>query len=203
MHLVCFGDSICYGYGARPGEGWVAQMTRMLATLREPVAVTNAGVSGDTTEDGLRRMQWDVERHHPNAVFVQFGLNDASFWYTSVGRPLVGFRTYLANMGEIIQRSFRSGAHTVFLATNHRPAEAPDIPGAELYRRTVREYNEGLRATFSGMKGIVLIDMERLILDHFPNPDTILSPDGVHLNRTGNDFYFMAIGRRIARSLAG
>ena len=87
MHLVCFGDSICYGYGARPGEGWVAQMTRMLATLREPVAVTNAGVSGDTTEDGLRRMQWDVERHHPNAVFVQFGLNDASFWYTSVGRP--------------------------------------------------------------------------------------------------------------------
>ena len=98
MHLVCFGDSICYGYGARPGEGWVAQMTRMLATLREPVAVTNAGVSGDTTEDGLRRMQWDVERHHPNAVFVQFGLNDASFWYTSVGRPLVGFRTYLANM---------------------------------------------------------------------------------------------------------
>ena len=120
MHLVCFGDSICYGYGARPGEGWVAQMTRMLATLREPVAVTNAGVSGDTTEDGLRRMQWDVERHHPNAVFVQFGLNDASFWYTSVGRPLVGFRTYLANMGEIIQRSFRSGAHTVFLATNHK-----------------------------------------------------------------------------------
>ena len=106
-------------------------------------------------------------------------------------------------MGEIIQRSFRSGAHTVFLATNHRPAEAPDIPGAELYRRTVREYNEGLRATFSGMKGIVLIDMERLILDQFPNPDTILSPDGVHLNRTGNDFYFMAIGKRIARSLAG
>ena len=76
-------------------------------------------------------------------------------------------------------------------------------PGAELYRRTVREYNEGLRTTFSGMKGIVLIDMERLILDQFPNPDTILSPDGVHLNRTGNDFYFMAIGRRIARSLAG
>ena len=78
MHFVCFGDSICYGYGARPGEGWVAQMTRMLATLREPVAVTNAGVSGDTTEDGLRRMQWDVERHHPNAVFVQFGLWSAS-----------------------------------------------------------------------------------------------------------------------------
>ena len=92
MHLVCFGDSICYGYGARPGEGWVAQMTRMLATLREPVAVTNAGVSGDTTEDGLRRMQWDVERHHPNAVFVQFGLNVSvstgripSFWPPTTG----------------------------------------------------------------------------------------------------------------------
>lgn len=150
MHLVCFGDSICYGYGARPGEGWVAQMTRMLATLREPVAVTNAGVSGDTTEDGLRRMQWDVERHHPNAVFVQFGLNDASFWYTSVGRPLVGFRTYLANMGEIIQRSFRSGAHTVFLATNHRPAEAPDIPGANSTAAPSENTTKGCGLPFQG-----------------------------------------------------
>ena len=202
MHLVCFGDSICYGYGARPGEGWVAQMTRMLATLRSPVAVTNAGVSGNTTDDALRRMKWDVERHRTDAVFVQFGLNDASFWYRPVGRPMVDFRTYLANMGEIIQRAFRAGAGTVFLATNHRPATRLDIPGADLYRRNVGDYNEGLRATFAGMPGLVLIDMERLILDQFPDPDTILLPDGVHLNRAGNDLYFTIIGGRIARFAA-
>ena len=202
MHLVCFGDSICYGYGARPGEGWVAQTTRMLATLRSPISVTNAGVSGNTTDDALRRMQWDVERHRPDAVFVQFGLNDASFWYRPAGRPVVDFRTYLANMGEIIQRAFRAGADTVFLATNHRPASGLDIPRADLYRRNVRDYNEGLRATFAGMRGLVLIDMERLILDQFPDPDTILLPDGVHLNRTGNDFYFTIIGGRIPRFAA-
>lgn len=55
-------------------------------------------------------------------------------------------------MGEIISCSFRqSGAHTVFLATNHRQGlrKRWDF-GAELYRRTVREYNEGLRTTFRG-----------------------------------------------------
>lgn len=203
MHLVCFGDSICYGYGARPGEGWAAQLTRMLATLRDPIALTNAGVSGDTTVDALRRMHWDVERHHPDAVFVQFGLNDASFWYKPVGQPMVGPHTYIANMGEIIQRAFRCGAHTVFVATNHRPASTLDIPGADLYRRNVRAYNESLRSTFAGMRGLVLIDMERLAHDQFPNPDVLLLPDGLHLSRTGNTFYFTEIGRRVTRSLAG
>ena len=202
MHLVCFGDSICYGYGARPGEGWVAQMTRMLATLRSPVAVTNAGVSGNTTDDALRRMKWDVERHRPvpEAGVVQAELDEDRIG--PVGRPMVDFRTYLANMGEIIQRAFRAGAGTVFLATNHRPATRLDIPGADLYRRNVGDYNEGLRATFAGMPGLVLIDMERLILDQFPDPDTILLPDGVHLNRAGNDLYFTIIGGRIARFAA-
>ena len=44
--------------------------------------------------------------------------------------------------------------------------------------------------------------MERLILDQFPDPDTILLPDGVHLNRAGNDLYFTIIGGRIARFAA-
>lgn len=35
MHLVCFGDSICYGYGARPGEGWVAQGCQHTRHLRD------------------------------------------------------------------------------------------------------------------------------------------------------------------------
>ena len=203
MHLVCFGDSICYGYGVRPGEGWVAQMTRMLATLREPVSVTNAGVSGDTTADGLHRMPRDVERLHPDAVFIQFGLNDASFWYRPVGQPMIGPRAYIANMGEIIQRSFRCGAHTVFVATNHIPSSTLDIPGADLYRRNIREYNAALRSTFAGMRGVVIIDMEQLIFESIPAPDALLQPDGVHLSLAGNDFYCNAIGGRIARSLAG
>ena len=203
MHLVCFGDSICAGYGARPGEAWVAQLSRMAATLPVPLAVTNAGVSGDTTGDALRRMFHAVERHHPDAVYVQFGLNDASFWFRPVGQPLIEAAAYLANMGEIIQRSFRSGARTVFLATNHPVGSALGIPGEELYRRNVQDYNAALRSTFRSMRGLVLIDMERHVRAAFASPDAILSPDGVHLNSTGNTFYCTTIGKTVFRSLAG
>lgn len=203
MRLVCFGDSICCGYGARPGEGWAARMARFFASLPSPITVANAGVSGDTTEDGLRRMKGDVERRSPDAVYVQFGLNDASFWGRPVGRPVVGRRAYLANMGEIIRRSFHCGAGTVFLGTNHPVASRLDIPGADLYRANVRDYNAGLRETFDGLRGLVLIDLERRILDRFSEPDTLLAPDGVHLNPAGNDFYCATIGGRILRSLAG
>lgn len=202
MHLICFGDSICSGYGARPGEGWVAQMAGLFASLPSPVAVTNAGVSGNTTEDALRRLGRDVERRRPDAVYVQFGLNDASFWGRPVGSPLVGLKPYLANMGEIVRRCLSSGARTVFLATNHPVASRLDIPGADLYRQNVCGYNENLRRAFSGLRGVALIDMERHIIDQFPDPDTLLCADGVHLNRAGNDFYSTIIGKRILRGLA-
>lgn len=203
MHLICFGDSICYGYGARPGEGWVAQMARLFASLPSPITVTNAGVSGHTTEDALRRLKWDVERHRPDAVYVQFGLNDASFWGRPVGAPLVELKAYLANMGEIVRRCLSCGARAVFLATNHPVASTLDIPGADLYRRNVRDYNENLRRVFFGLRGVEPVDMERHIIDQCPDPDTLLSADGVHLSRAGNDFYCTTIGKRILRGLAG
>lgn len=203
MHLVCFGDSICRGYGARPGEGWAAQMARLFASLPSPITVTNAGVSGNTTEDALRRLKRDVERHRPDAVYVQFGLNDASFWGRPAGSPLVSLEPYLANMGEIIRRCLRCGARIVFLATNHPVASHLDFPGADLYRRNVRDYNGNLRRVFSGLPGLTFIDMERHITEQIPDPDTLLAPDGVHLNRAGNDFYRTTISERILRDLAG
>lgn len=106
-------------------------------------------------------------------------------------------------MGEIIRRCFQCGARAVFLGTNHPVASHLDIPGADLYRASVREYNAGLRETFGGLREVVLIDLERHILDQFPEPDTLLAPDGVHLNPSGNDFYCATIGGRILRSLAG
>lgn len=69
--LVCFGDSLTQGVGASSEENYPALLAR---ELRRPVI--NAGRGGDTSEDGLRRLEADVLAHSPRLVVVLFGGND-------------------------------------------------------------------------------------------------------------------------------
>lgn len=68
--IVCFGDSITHGTGARPEESYPA---RLEAALGLPVV--NAGVPGDTARDGLARVD-AVLTYDPWLVIVGLGGND-------------------------------------------------------------------------------------------------------------------------------
>ncbi|MBQ3934708.1 MAG: hypothetical protein II715_02725 [Clostridia bacterium] len=65
--LVAFGDSI-----AAAGK-W---QTAFRALSGE--SVLNAGVGGNTSSDGLKRIASDVKNKKPDVVFIGFGTNDAS-----------------------------------------------------------------------------------------------------------------------------
>lgn len=199
MRLVCFGDSICYGYGTRSGEGWVSRLAWKLAAHTPPISVINAGSNGDTTDDGLARMHRDVERYNPQGVYIQFGLNDCSSWGAS---SQTSKKHYIANMREMIQRAFRCGTSIVFLATNH-PVEEAFPFGSEGYQKTVIDYNAALREHFFGMRGIVAIDMERHVLTDCPEPKKLVLSDGIHLSRAGNEFYCTTVARYVMRHLKG
>jgi lysophospholipase L1-like esterase len=75
--LVCFGDSLTEGYGAAyPFK--IDKTKACPAYLREriKIPVINAGVSGDTTFDGLARLERDVLSRNPRIVILEFGAND-------------------------------------------------------------------------------------------------------------------------------
>jgi acyl-CoA thioesterase-1 len=69
--LVCFGDSLTQGVGAGPGEDFPSLVAAAL-----PIPVVNAGVAGESTADGLRRLERDVLNQDPRLVLVFFGGND-------------------------------------------------------------------------------------------------------------------------------
>ncbi len=69
------GDSLTAGYGLRPGEALPARLQAELDQLGISVIVTNAGVSGDTTADGLRRMDRAVPAD-TRLCIVALGAND-------------------------------------------------------------------------------------------------------------------------------
>ncbi len=95
--IICFGDSLTEGVGASPGQDYPSLLSRGLG--RE---VINAGVAGETTRDGLKRLDRDVLERNPLLVIVEFGGND---FLQQISKAEI-----FANLDEMIRRIQERGA---------------------------------------------------------------------------------------------
>jgi len=75
LSLVALGDSLTAGFGVPPGKAFPDQLQAALKAKGFDVHVVNAGVSGDTAEDGLARYGWSVPAD-ADALIVELGAND-------------------------------------------------------------------------------------------------------------------------------
>jgi acyl-CoA thioesterase-1 len=75
--LLIVGDSLSSGYGLATGTSWVAKREARLQKTAPGWRVVNASVSGDTTQNGVQRLQPALERQRPQGVLIELGGNDA------------------------------------------------------------------------------------------------------------------------------
>jgi acyl-CoA thioesterase I len=73
--IVAFGDSLTAGFGADPGDSYPDYLEKDLYSLGYHYQVINEGISGNTTKDGVDRLQ-DALSLKPVLVIVAFGGND-------------------------------------------------------------------------------------------------------------------------------
>jgi acyl-CoA thioesterase-1 len=76
LKIVAFGDSLTAGFGLPAEAAFPARLQRALSRTGLAVEVANAGVSGDTSADGLARLDWSVP-DDADAVILELGANDA------------------------------------------------------------------------------------------------------------------------------
>ncbi len=70
-NIICFGDSITFGYGVNPGEDYPSALSKITS-----LPVINAGIDGDTTTEALKRTDADVLKREPLLAIIEFGGND-------------------------------------------------------------------------------------------------------------------------------
>lgn len=77
--VLAFGDSLYAGYGLEQGQAFPAVLESALEARGIPAKVVNAGVSGDTTAGGLRRLAFTLDglERKPDLVLLGLGANDA------------------------------------------------------------------------------------------------------------------------------
>jgi len=76
--VVAIGDSLFAGYGLRPEQAYPVRLQAALRARGINARVVNAGVSGDTTADGLARLAFTLgsQPRTPDLVLISLGGND-------------------------------------------------------------------------------------------------------------------------------
>jgi len=76
IRLVVLGDSLSAGLGLPAAAAFPERLQKSLQSKGIDIAISNAGVSGDTASGGRDRLDWSVPEG-TNAVIVELGANDA------------------------------------------------------------------------------------------------------------------------------
>jgi acyl-CoA thioesterase-1 len=87
--ILVLGDSLSAGYGVDPDQAWPALLQKKIDAAGLKFKVLNAGVSGDTTADGLQRVDW-LLRRKADVLLLELGANDGLR-----GLPVAAARTNL------------------------------------------------------------------------------------------------------------
>lgn len=115
--LVCFGDSLTAGYGADPGESYPDYLQADLDARGYHYRVVNEGISGNTTKDGVGRLN-TILALKPSVVIVEFGGNDGLR-----GLPIQDSR---ANLDKILTALKDSGTKVALAGITLPPDYGPD-----------------------------------------------------------------------------
>ncbi|RUO27109.1 arylesterase [Aliidiomarina minuta] len=140
VSLLVLGDSLSAGYGISEGDTWVAEIQRQWEQEQPDYQIINASISGDTTQGALNRLSSVIDRHQPDAVFIELGGNDGlrGFAIESIRNNLSEMIDYLHGRGIYVAlsqieippnmgRRYTSSFNAVFreVAENHEVTLVP------------------------------------------------------------------------------
>jgi len=162
--LVVFGDSIAAGYGLEPGQSFPDDVQNKLDARNLSWRVVNLGISGDTTEGGVSRMD-SATSLKPGIVILELGGNDGLR-----GLPLAGTRQ---NLDTMIQTFQTAGARVVLAGMTLPPNYGP-------------EYIQGFQQIYKDLAAKYHVTLIPFLLADMITPDLrYFQRDGIHPTADG------------------
>jgi acyl-CoA thioesterase-1 len=148
-------------------ESYPAQLQRKLDAAGYPYRVVNAGVSGDTTAGGIRRVSW-VLNSKPSIVILELGGND--------GLRGLSLQDTKANLERIIQQ-LQNASVTVVLA------------GMKLPPNYGKDYTSGFEALYHTLGTQYHLTLIPFFLDGVAGSSSLNQADGIH--PTGEGYHLI------------
>jgi acyl-CoA thioesterase-1 len=136
--VVVLGDSLAAGYGVEPQEAFPALLQEKVGAAGLKWTVVNAGVSGNTSADGLARIDWLLKRRI-DVLVLELGGNDGLR-----GLPVTAMRDNLQAIIERVKQRYPQ-AQILIAGMQLPPNLGPDYTTA--FRKVFPELAEKNHAT--------------------------------------------------------
>lgn len=160
--IAAFGDSLTQGVS---GKSYPAFLQDRLDRAGYHYRVDNQGVAGDTTVDGLARID-NVIAEKPALVVLEFGGNDGLR-----GVPVDATRK---NLDEMIQKLKAASIPVALAGITLPPNYGPD-------------YVKPFTAIFPELAKKYRLRYIPFLLQHVYSDPNLMQPDGIHPNQAGNE----------------
>ncbi len=164
--IVVLGDSIAAGLGVDPDQAFPAVLEKLVAKGGYPFHVVNAGVSGDTTAGGSRRINWLLKRP-VEVLIIELGGNDALRGISP--------ETTAENLESIIASA---------------RAKQPDIrivlTGMQIHQNMGLEYTAEFKALFGKVAKKTEVALVPFLLEGVGGDPELNQADQIHPNAEGH-----------------
>ena len=179
--VLAFGDSLTAGLGLPASEAFPVRLAARLKEQGVDVKMVNAGVSGDTTTDGLARLDWALA-DKPDFVMLALGANDA---LRAIDPKIVR-----ANLDAMLTKIQAEGAKVLLLGML-----APPNWGAD--------YQRAFDAIYPDLAQAHGVPLYKFFLDGVAMNPELNQPDGIHPNQRGVAILVDRIAPLVAKMIGG
>ncbi len=164
--LLFFGDSLTAGYGLAPAQAFPALIQEKITLRGWPMQVINAGLSGDTTAGGLRRLDWVLQRPI-DVLILALGANDGLR-----GLPITEAKR---NLQAIIDRT-----------KSKYPQAKIVLAGMQMPANLGRDYTTRFRGIYPELAAANDTALIPFLLTGVAGMPTLNLPDGIHPTAAGH-----------------
>ena len=161
--VVFLGDSLTAGLGLDTAVSFPALIQKRIDAAGLEFTVTNAGVSGDTSAGGLRRLEWALQGQ-PRVLVVALGGND--------GLRGLEPAELQKNLAAIIERGHQAGLQVILAGMEAPPNNGPD-------------YTARFRQVYPDLARIYKVPLIPFLLDGVAGDASLNQADGIHPNPEG------------------
>ncbi|PTY00020.1 arylesterase [Verrucomicrobia bacterium LW23] len=164
--VLIIGDSLAAGHGLDPSEAFPALVQEKIREAGWPFRVVNAGLSGDTSAGGLRRIDW-LLRGGVDVLIVELGGND--------GLRGISPKETRANLQGIIDRARRKN-----------PAVEVVVAGMQMPPNMGEEYTTAYREIFPDIAKANNAALIPFLLEGVGGRPELNLPDRIHPTAEGH-----------------
>jgi lysophospholipase L1-like esterase len=201
MNICIFGDSIAWGASDPKGGGWVGRLQNYFLSqglaVDNDIDVYNLGVSGDNTDDLIKRFDVEAKARDPHVIIFAIGINDSQI-VISKNQNRVPIKQFQNNLETLILEAKKYTNKIIFIGlTPIDESKTSPIPwniDKRYSHEEIEKYNSIIKTTALKENLLYISVKEKLSARDLP--------DGLHPNSEGHTKLFEIIKHEIEKTIS-